>query len=208
MSRIYYPSLREFWPAVRARNFVKLLGQKPGNYAKNLAILAAKACVAPDQMWRVNPLTFAEREIGRDGRWETFHKDRLVRILGKGTYAHLEKERWDRYGSASMAYHNRGSAPAPAPAPLATKPFVWTAADELQLQAQLAQMRADAWARASAAAVRGKWGAQPEAEAAAAAAKEANVKMAAAAAAKEVKMAKRSWWGGPWVCGMIAVEKY
>ena len=78
-----YPSLNAFWPAVRARNFVKLLGQKPGNYVHNMAILAAKAGVAPEQMWRINPLTLGA----------TFHKDNLLSTLGKYTYAHLERRR-------------------------------------------------------------------------------------------------------------------
>ena len=58
---IRYPSLDEFWPAVRAKNFVKALGGKPTNYEANMKILAARAGVHWKQMDMVNPLTFADR---------------------------------------------------------------------------------------------------------------------------------------------------
>jgi len=99
-----YPTLNQFWPAVRARNFVKELGLKPGNYTKNMETLSVRAGVHPKQMSRVNPLTFAEREIGCD------HVS-LVGILGKNTYAQLDMERHKTWGSASWAYHKKDPIP-------------------------------------------------------------------------------------------------
>ena len=61
MSSIRYPSLNEFWPAVRARRFVQALRGKPTKYVENMAFLAARAGVHPAQMHLVNPVTFAER---------------------------------------------------------------------------------------------------------------------------------------------------
>ena len=58
---IRYPSLDEFWPAVRAKNFVRALGEKATNYEANMKILAARAGVHWKQMDMVNPLTFADR---------------------------------------------------------------------------------------------------------------------------------------------------
>ena len=61
MTSIRYPSLDEFWPAVRARRFVQALGGKPTKYVENMAFLAERAGVHPAQMEKVNPVTFAER---------------------------------------------------------------------------------------------------------------------------------------------------
>jgi hypothetical protein len=101
-----YPDLGEFWPTVRARNFVKEMGLKTGNYRQNMATLAARARVAPEQMWHVNPLTFADRH------WEFSHKKKMIRILGNDVYTRLETERLNtHWGSATWAYHKKEPIP-------------------------------------------------------------------------------------------------
>ena len=105
----YYPTLNEFWPAVRAKNFVKELGEKPGNYAKNMETLAAIARVHPKQMNRVNPVTFAERHF----RKSFYPTANLTKILGGDTYSRLNDERNSPYifGSATWAYHKKEPIP-------------------------------------------------------------------------------------------------
>ncbi len=104
-----YPSLKEFWPAIRARNFVKQLRQKPGNYAHNMEILAVKAGVHPKQMWYVNPVTFAEREFNT---YCARDSTALIKLLGKDTYYYFCDERNSPYSlSASWAYHKREPIP-------------------------------------------------------------------------------------------------
>ena len=129
----YYPTLDQFWPPVRARNFVKELGEKPGNYVKNMEILAAHAGVHPKQMWHVNPVTFAERHF----RKCLYPTANLEKILGKDTYRRLDYERNSAYisSSAAWAYHKKepippyvGPAvaapvmPEPVPAPIVPEP--------------------------------------------------------------------------------------
>jgi len=99
----YYPTLNQFWPAVRARNFVKELGLTPGNYTKNMETLSARAGVHPKQMCHINPLTFAERNFTF-----VFHFSchaRMIKILGESMYSRLSNERKIWWGSANWAYH-------------------------------------------------------------------------------------------------------
>jgi hypothetical protein len=101
MSSIYYPSINEFWPAVRARNFVRALGGKPTKYVENMAILARRAGVHPEQMYLVNPLTFAERH------WNSVHT-----LLDKSTVAHLSRIRQSTWhGSAKWFYETQQPIP-------------------------------------------------------------------------------------------------
>jgi hypothetical protein len=159
----YYPSLDEFWPAVRARNFVKALGGVPTKYVENMEFLAARAGVHPTQMLLVNPITFAERNCISSVRT----------LLGDRTYFTLDMIRKSNWHPSTKWFYanNEPIPPHMGLVALAAKPtssvkeFVWTAADEARHQANLAQRRADAWARCSAAATESKWGAAPEAEA-------------------------------------------
>ena len=117
----YYPTLDQFWPAVRARNFVKELSLEPGNYAKNMETLATIAGVHPKQMSLVNPVTFAERHFRQSIYQPTAN---LEKILGRDTYYALSSERNSTWGSASWAYHKKEPIPpyvepAPKPAPVA-----------------------------------------------------------------------------------------
>lgn len=99
----YYPTLNEFWPAVRARSFVKALGEKPGNYAHNMEILAKRAGVHAKQMHMVNPLTFGER----NGIVSS-----LRTLLGRDTYSRFEVERLcEGTGSSTWAYHKKEPIP-------------------------------------------------------------------------------------------------
>ena len=59
--RIYYPSLDEFWPAIRARNFTKMLGGTHRGYVKNKEFLAARIGITVAELNRLNPLLFAKR---------------------------------------------------------------------------------------------------------------------------------------------------
>jgi hypothetical protein len=85
MSSVRYASLNEYWPAVRARNFVKALGEVPTTYTKNLEFLAARACVPVNHMPFVNPITFAERVIP----WPFSFPANLAKVLGKDAYTKL-----------------------------------------------------------------------------------------------------------------------
>jgi hypothetical protein len=100
MSSIRYPSLDEFWPAIRARNFVKALGLTATNYAENMALLAKKAGVHPTQMSMVNPLTFAER-----------NGINIVSLLGSREGFILDMERDQAWGSGKWAYALRQPIP-------------------------------------------------------------------------------------------------
>jgi len=82
MSSIRYPSLDAYWPAVRARAFVKAIGKVPTTYAKNMEILAAYAGVSVGQMSWVNPITFAERLC--TAAFST--QANLIKVLGKSAY--------------------------------------------------------------------------------------------------------------------------
>jgi len=155
MSSIRYPSLDEFWPAVRARRFVQALGGKATKYVENMAFLAERAGVHPAQMDKINPLTFAER----NGLLCSVRK-----MLGERTYVELDRWRnstW--HHSVTWAYAMNEpippyvpsappSASAPTPAPVEPPP-VPVSSPPLQLQAE---MREDAWACASTAAVKAK----------------------------------------------------
>lgn len=103
-----YPSLNEFWPPIRARNFVKKLCRTPGNYAHNMEILAAKAGVHPKQMWYVNPVTFAEREFKS---YRDHNSDALIKLLGRDTYYYFCQERDSGCFSSRWAYHKGQSIP-------------------------------------------------------------------------------------------------
>lgn len=128
----YYPTLDQFWPAVRARNFVKELGENPGNYAKNMETLATIAGVHVKQMCYVNPVTFAERHFRKS--W--FPTANLEKILGNDTYRRLNDERNSAYisSSANWAYHKKEPIPPyvePAPKPaVAVQEPVQSAAPE------------------------------------------------------------------------------
>jgi hypothetical protein len=179
---IRYPSLDEFWPAVRARRFVKVLGGKPTKYVENMAFLAKRAGVHPAQMRMVNPITFAERNCISSVR----------KLLGERSYFTFDLLRNSTWHPSAKWFYavNEPIPPYVDLVPLAAeakvmaeeakakaeevvvkpeeanaKQFVWTAADEARHQANLAQRRADTWARCSAAATEGKWGVAPEAEA-------------------------------------------
>ena len=90
----YYPTIDEFWPAARAKNFVKALGGKPTKYVENMAFLAARAGVHSAQMNMVNPLTFADRN------WLGAHS-----LLDKNTRFHLDCIRQSTYHpSTKWAY--------------------------------------------------------------------------------------------------------
>jgi hypothetical protein len=93
----------KFWPAVRARNFVKELGQTPTTYAENMKILAERAGVHVGQMCHVNPVTFAERNFPMGG-WELgglLNKD-IRRLFQEEASALLYPA-----GSSSWDYHRR-----------------------------------------------------------------------------------------------------
>jgi len=92
MSEIYYPSLDEFWPAIRATNFVKALGGKPTNYEENMAFLAERAGVDVRQMDMVNPLTFADRN-GLTSRLHT--------MINRDTIENLDDIRHKKWHSSS-----------------------------------------------------------------------------------------------------------
>jgi hypothetical protein len=103
--------MEQFWPAVRARNFVKELRKQPGNYAKNMETLATIAGVHPKQMSLVNPVTFAERHFGHSSDY--FVAANLKKILGNETYCELNQERHSLYSfsSAAWAYHKKEPIP-------------------------------------------------------------------------------------------------
>jgi hypothetical protein len=74
-----YPTIDEYWPARRARNFVKAgWGGSFPKYAKNMQWLSMLAGVPVEQMCYVNPVTFAER----NGLL-------AESLLGKSTYEYL-----------------------------------------------------------------------------------------------------------------------
>jgi len=102
MHSIRYPSLDEFWPAIRVRNFVKALGFPATNYAENMAFLAARAGVHVKQMNMVNPLTFAER-----------NNIDIVSILGsrEGFMLDVERDPQRPRGSGTWAYAKRQPIP-------------------------------------------------------------------------------------------------
>jgi hypothetical protein len=103
MPSIRYPDLDEFWPAVRARNFVKLLGFKPSKYEENMVILAARAGVHVKQMQYVNPLTFAER---------SWIHPRARTLIEQSVYIKLDLIRQSTYHpSVSWAYALRDPIP-------------------------------------------------------------------------------------------------
>jgi hypothetical protein len=78
-----YPSVNQFWPAKRARRFVKVgWGGSFPSYAKNMEWLAMAAGISVDQLLLLNPLTFAEKQ----GLL-------ALPLLGKSTYAFLDAER-------------------------------------------------------------------------------------------------------------------
>jgi len=82
----HYPTINEFWPARRARNFVKAgWGGSFPTYAKNMEWLSIVARVHVDQMCHVNPVTFAER----NGLL-------AESLLGKSTYDYLIADRMRR----------------------------------------------------------------------------------------------------------------
>ncbi len=95
---IYYPTLDEFWPAVRARNFVKALGGNPTKYVENMAFLAARAGVHVKQMWLVNPITFAERNCIPSVR----------KLLGHRTYVTLELVRNSKWHHSNSWAYEKG----------------------------------------------------------------------------------------------------
>lgn len=74
-----YPTIDEYWPARRARNFIKAgWGGSFPKYAKNMQWLSMLAGVPVEQMCYVNPVTFAER----NGLL-------AESLLGKSTYEYL-----------------------------------------------------------------------------------------------------------------------
>jgi hypothetical protein len=83
--RVRYASLNEYWPAVRARAFVKALGKVPTTYVRNLALLAAHANVPVNHMPFVNPITYAERLVP----WPFSFPANLTKVLGEYTYTRL-----------------------------------------------------------------------------------------------------------------------
>ena len=83
--RVRYASLNEYWPAVRARAFVKALGEVPTTYTENLEFLAWCARVPVNHMPFVNPITFAERVIP----WPFSFPANLTKVLGEYTYTRL-----------------------------------------------------------------------------------------------------------------------
>ncbi len=93
---IRYPSLNEFWPAIRAKNFVKALGGKPGNYLKNMEFLAACAGVHVKQMDMVNPLTFADRN------WLSARISTMIGMSERMTLEHFRQSTY--HPSTKWAY--------------------------------------------------------------------------------------------------------
>ena len=108
-----YPSMNDYWPAVRAKKFITLLGQEPKNYDWNMRALAQTAGVHVFQMDGVNPITFGERN---------FPSVNLRKILGQATYQHLEHMRYNGM-SATWAYEKNLPIPVLSPGPwLDTRP--------------------------------------------------------------------------------------
>lgn len=92
---IRYPTLDEFWPAVRARHFVKALGGKPTKYVENMAFLAARAGVHVKQMYLVNPIIFAERNCIPSVR----------KLLGDRTYVTLDLVRNSKWHPSAKWFY-------------------------------------------------------------------------------------------------------
>jgi len=78
-----YPTIDQFWPAARARRFIKVgWGGAFPTYAKNMEWLAMAGGVSVDQLYLINPLTFAEKQ----GLL-------ALPLLGKSTYNFLDAAR-------------------------------------------------------------------------------------------------------------------
>jgi len=82
MPSIRYATLDEYWPAVRARAFVKALGEVPTTYPKNMEILAAHAGVPVKHMPWLNPIAFAERLCSAEFSTQA----NLTKVMGKRAY--------------------------------------------------------------------------------------------------------------------------
>ena len=78
-----------FWPAVRARNFVKAMGGKPTKYTNNIEFLAKIASIEPSKMCALDPIKFANQYFPNKNN-KHYIREQLVKMMGRGTCWDIE----------------------------------------------------------------------------------------------------------------------